>query len=54
MVERWKRGKVAKLASGGFTTVVTTIAAKGKMEMSSDDSIVAYGTVTGWPMRRRA
>ena len=42
------------MASGGFIPVVTTIAAKGKMEMSSDDSIGAYGAVTGWLMRRRA
>ena len=44
--------------SGDITTVVTPVVAKRKtgMEagMSSDDSIGAYGTVTGWPMRRRA
>ena len=34
----WDR-RVAKLASGGFTTVVATIAAKGEMEMSSNDSV---------------
>ena len=36
-------GKVAKLASGGFTTVVTPVAAKGRSGMevwvSSDDSV---------------
>ena len=41
-MERWKTGKVAKLASGGITTVVTSVAAKGKTEMkawlSTDDS----------------
>ena len=50
--------RVAKLASGDITTVVTPVVAKGKTGMeawlSSDDSIGAYGTVTGWPMRRRA
>ena len=46
------------MAGGGITIVVSTVAANGEagMEagMSSDDSIDAYGTVTGWPMRRRA
>ena len=27
------------MASGGITTVVTLVSAKGKMEMSSDDSV---------------
>ena len=53
-----RSGGVAKLASGGIKTVVTSVAAKGRMGMeawlSTNDSIGAYGTVTGWPMRRRA
>ena len=50
--------KGGQIGQRGITTVVTLVAAKEKTGMeawlSSDDSIGAYGTVTGWPMRRRA
>ena len=50
--------KGGQIGQRGITTVVTPVAAKEKTGMeawlSSDDGIDAYGTVMGWPIRRRA